>query len=296
MYTYTQNNAPQDPAADGSRIPRKKQRMAGVALRSFVCLLGSLLASCASMDVPGYDGYVLDWADEFKGKEIDRTIWRHAVGGGGFGNNELQYYTNEATNSRIEDGLLVIEARRERKVGWPYTSAKLETYQRKSILYGRVEVRARLPEGVGSWPAIWMLPEDNRSYGIGWPDSGEIDIVEHVGFDPGVVHFSIHTAAFNHKAGTQKTGIIAMPETTKDFHVYGIEWTPDFIRWYVDGKTVHRFDNPGTGWQAWPFDKPYYLILNIACGGDWGGRQGIDNDSLPWRMEVDWVRVYRLKD
>jgi beta-glucanase (GH16 family) len=166
------------------------------------------------------------------------------------------------------------------------------TFQRRPMLYGRVEVRAKLPRGVGSWPAIWMLPEDARGYGVGWPDSGEIDIMEHVGYDQGNVHFTVHTAAFNHKAGTHKTGTRLIADAAEEFHVYGMELTPEFIRCYVDGETTFSYANDQSGWRSWPFDKLFYLILNIACGGDWGGREGIDNDSLPWRMEVDWVRVY----
>jgi len=273
------------------------RRITGIAATNLIVLVFVLTISGCVGDRPAtYEGYTLDWQDEFKGKDIDKSVWQHAVGGGGFGNNELQFYTNKAENSRIENGILILEARRERMAGYPYTSAKLQTFQRKSLQYGRVEVRAKLPTGRGSWPAIWMLPENNTNYGIGWPDSGEIDIMEHVGFDQGNVHFTIHTAAFNHKAGTQKGGSIKLPDASEKFYVYGIEWTPQSIRWYVDDRTTFVFENPQTGWQAWPFDKPFYLILNIACGGDWGGLRGIDNDSFPWRMEIDWVRVYRRNE
>ncbi len=296
MYTYTPATLNSLPASwrrakQGSRwawlsFGRYKSPLLVVALSGF-------LVACAGLPPAQYEGYVLDWQDEFNGRTINKDYWRHAVGGGGYGNNELQYYTNAETNARVEKGLLILEARRERKAGWPYTSAKLQTLGRKSMLYGRVEVRAKLPRGVGSWPAIWMLPEDGSGYGVGWPDSGEIDLMEHVGYDQGTVHFTVHTAAYNHKIGTQRGASLRMPDASEAFHTYAMEWTPQYIRWSVDGTTVFQFDNPCTGWQAWPFDKPFYLILNIACGGDWGGREGIDNDSLPWRMEVDWVRVYR---
>ncbi|MBU0955488.1 MAG: glycoside hydrolase family 16 protein [Spirochaetes bacterium] len=278
MYTYT--------------IERPYYQKVLTGLISMAAILLSV-SSCSSEPVRQYDGYVLDWADDFNGRALDKTIWRHAVGGGGYGNNELQFYTNAPENSRVENGILIIEARREKKAGYPYTSAKLQTLQRKVIQYGRVEVKAKLPVGVGSWPAIWMLPEDGSAYGVGWPDSGEIDIMEHVGYEQGKVHFTVHTSSFNHKAGTHKTGTVQLDDAAEEFHVYGMEWTPDQIRCYVDDQTTFVYDNPGTGWQAWPFDKPFYLILNIACGGDWGGLRGIDNDSFPWRMEVDWVRVYR---
>jgi len=287
MYTYTQvtclkTSSPWKPAASWFAI---------VTLGIFASLA---LTGCGPAEKPvAYEGYTLDWTDEFRGREIDTTLWRFVAGGGGYGNNELQYYTNDPQNARIEKGLLILEAHRQKKAGWPYTSAKLETRGRATMLYGRIDIRARLPGGRGSWPAIWMLPEDSKAYGLGWPDSGEIDIMEHVGYEPGVVHFTVHTAAYNHRLGTQRGRPVAIADALDEFHVYGLEWEPDGIRWYVDGVQVHEFQNEGAGWEVWPFDTPYYLILNIACGGDWGGAQGIDNDSLPWRMEIDWVRAYR---
>jgi beta-glucanase (GH16 family) len=264
-----------------------------------LCTLGVLfLLGCQTNSAPKYSGYVLDWQDDFNKKEINKDIWRHAVGGGGFGNFEMQYYTNKPENSRTENGKLIIETRKEKMIGHPYTSAKLITKERKEMLYGRIEVRAKLPEGRGNWPAIWMLPVDSQGYGFSWPDSGEIDIMEHVGFDPGNVHFSIHTEAYNHKIGTHKTGIKKIPDATTEFHTYGIEWTPDFIRWYVDSdeNTVFTFKNEKTDYKAWPFDKPFYLILNTAVGGTWGGRNGVDNEAFPYTMEIDYVRYYKMEN
>lgn len=294
MYTYTLRIV----ESTASAVPPSRTcRAARARLRAAALIVAFTLLACAPADKPTvYEGYALDWADEFKGKAIDSSIWRFVVGGGGYGNNELQFYTNEAQNARVEKGVLILEAHRERKAGWPYTSAKLETRERKSMLYGRIDARAKLPGGRGSWPAIWMLPEDPKAYGLGWPDSGEIDIMEHVGYEPGVVHFTVHTGAYNHRLGTQRGHAEAIPTALEQFHVYGVEWTPDFIRWFVDGRQVFEYLNEGTGWAAWPFDTPYYLILNIACGGDWGGSRGIDNESLPWRMEVDWVRAYRRSE
>src|SRR6266403_566953 len=144
----------------------------------------------------------LVWSDEFDGPDIDKAKCAFGGGAGGFGNNEMQWYTNKPDNARIENGTLVIETRKQKMAGWPYTSAKLMS--RADWLYGRFEVRAKLPVGVGSWPAIWMLPRDGGGYGKGWPDSGELDLMEQVGFDPGVIHFTAHTGNFNHKIGTQK--------------------------------------------------------------------------------------------
>lgn len=268
---------------------------------SFLILCITVLwvfGSCATEVVPEYDGYVLDWYDNFSGREINRDIWRHAIGGGNWGNHEMQNYTTRPENSRVENGHLIIEAHHEWHGGWPYTSARMTTMGRREMLYGRIEVRAKLPEGIGSWPAIWMMPADRSGYGIGWPDSGEIDIMEHVGHDPGRVHFSIHTSLYNHPAGTHKTGDVLLPDVSERFYTYGIEWTPDMIRWYIDDddNTVFEYQNDHTDYRTWPFDKPFYLILNVAVGGDWAGSQGIDRESMPWQMKVDWVRVYRPAD
>lgn len=238
------------------------------------------------------NGLKMTWHDEFDGPTIDRRIWTPHVGGGGFGNNELQYYTDNPRNLHILDSCLVIEARREDKDGFRYTSAKLTTQGKEQALYGRVEVRAMLPKGVGSWPAIWMLPEDIMGYGAGWPDSGELDIMEHVGHNPGTVHFSMHTSAFNHRIGTQKTTMVMVPDAMDSFHTYGLEWSRQRIGYLLDGRTVFTVDNPAVSWREWPFDKPFYVILNVAVGGSWGGVQGVDEAGMPWRMLVDWVRVY----
>ncbi len=243
------------------------------------------------MDAP--DGWELAWHDEFEGPDIDGSIWTPHVGAGGFGNNEAQFYTDHPANARIENGRLVIEARAERRTDSRYTSAKLLSRGKRSLLYGRVEARARVPRGVGSWPAIWMMPEDDHGYGGGWPDAGELDIMEHVGHNRGVVHFSMHTAAFNHVINTQKTAVVAVPDAMDAFHVYGLEWDPERITFLLDGRPTLVVPNPHASWREWPFDKPFHLILNVAVGGNWGGAKGIDESSLPWRMEVDWVRVYR---
>ncbi len=289
MYTYTEVTSHSRTTIPGLA----RQPLAAISLCCLAGLACLSLTGCAVERPAQYDGYVLDWSDEFRGTKIDTSVWRFIAGGGGYGNNELQYYTNAPDNARVENGCLILEARKEKKAGWPYTSAKLETRGRKPVLYGRLDVRARLPRGRGSWPAIWMLPENQAAYGSGWPDSGEIDIMEHVGYEPGIVHVTVHTAAYNHRIGTQKGTTVAVPDAMDEFHVYGLEWTPEYLRWYVDGLQVHAYQNDGAGWKSWPFDTPYYLILNIACGGDWGGSKGIDNESLPWTMAVDWVRAYK---
>ena len=259
---------------------------------SIILLLWILLiASCSNPEASTEMVGDLVWSDEFNNDEApDTTKWAYDIGGGGWGNNELQYYTSRLENARIENGILVIEARREAYENNEYTSARMVTKNKGDWLYGRVEVKARIPDGVGTWPAIWMLPTVEG--GFSWPLDGEIDIMEHVGFDQGVVHGTIHTEAFNHKKGTQKAGQITLDDVSEAFHVYSIDWNADSITWYVDGKKYHTFMNENMGKEEWPFDKPFHLLLNIAVGGFWGGQEGVDEDIWPKRMEIDWVRVY----
>lgn len=233
------------------------------------------------------------WSDEFNYNGLpDPNRWGYDVGGGGWGNNELQYYTeNRLENARVENGKLIIEARKENYGNREYTSARLVTRNKGDWKYGRIEVMARLPHGRGTWPAIWMLPT-HWVYGA-WPKSGEIDIMEYVGFDPGVVHGSIHTEAYNHIIGTQKTDTIIVPDAETNFHLYAIEWDAEKIDFFVDSRKYFTFVNEHTGYQVWPFDQAFHLILNIAVGGNWGGMQGIDPNIWPQKMWVDYVRVFQ---
>jgi len=228
------------------------------------------------------------WADEFDRDGLpDRSRWDYEVGF--IRNNERQYYTRErAENARVENGLLVIEARRERFEGADYTSASLTS--RANWTYGRIEVRARLPKGRGTWPAVWTLGANIGQ--AGWPACGEIDIMEHVGFDPGRVHANIHTTAYNHVKQTNKGNNILVPGADGAFHVYAAAWTPDSIAMSVDGQQYFTFSKEPGGDSVWPFDKPQYLILNLAIGGNWGGQRGIDDAAFPARYEVDYVRVF----
>lgn len=236
--------------------------------------------------------YELVWSDEFDYPGLpDSEKWNYDVGGSGWGNQELQYYTDGRTeNARVENGKLIIEARKENYGGNDYTSARLVTKNKGDWLYGRIEVKAKMPAGRGTWPAIWMLPTD-WYYG-GWPQSGEIDIMEHVGYDEGIVHGTVHTDAYNHTKGTQQGNSYEVPDATSAFHVYSIEWSEDTIEFFVDDDKYFMFANQGT-WQKWPFDKRFHLILNIAVGGTWGGAQGVDDNAFPTQMEVDYVRVYQ---
>lgn len=211
----------------------------------------------------------------------------------GFGNNEEQYYSDRPENVKVGNGHLVITALADSFRTRTYSSAKLVTKDKAFWTYGRIEIKARVPAGRGNWPAIWMLSQENK-YG-GWPKSGEIDIMEHVGYDQGVMWGTVHTESFNHMKGTQKGQLIEIPDISENFHVYTIEWRPDGIDWFLDDVLYHSFENTGVSTDEWPFDHPFYIILNLAIGGAWGGKEGIANDIFPNRFEIDYVRVYDLK-
>ena len=237
----------------------------------------------------------LVWADEFDRAGLpDSTKWGYDVGGNGWGNNELQFYTSRrAENARVENGKLIIEARKEAYQGKNYTSARLLTQNKATWTYGRFEALAKLPKGVGTWPAVWMLGVDKSA--AGWPRRGEIDIMEHVGFDEGVVHGTIHSEAYNHAKKTEKGGQTTVPDVASAFHLYAIEWTADQIEFFVDDKLYYTVQKSALGSTEaqWPFTQPFFLILNVAVGGNWGGQKGVDETIWPQRMEVDYVRVYQ---
>ena len=251
-------------------------------------------------DINAIDDYELVWSDEFDYEgQPDETKWGYDVGGHGWGNNELQYYTDSG-NASVSNGKLIIEAFKEdypsienRTNTW--TSARLVTRNKGDWKWGRIEVRAMVPTGRGTWPAIWMLPT-NWQYGQ-WPNSGEIDIMEHVGYDVNRIHGSIHTEAYNHIIRTQKGGSKTVPTATTEFHVYAIEWLPDQIRFLIDDVVYYTYNpfnfvaEPRN--RHWPFDREFHLLLNIAIGGDWGGAQGIDPTLEYAKMEIDYVRVYQ---
>ncbi|HEY9540867.1 MAG TPA: glycoside hydrolase family 16 protein [Luteimonas sp.] len=274
--------------------------------RALVVLLVLQLVACATgqdgdaanaSTITGDDAWTFEgtpaWQDEFDytGRP-DPAKWGHDLGGDGWGNHELQAYTDRIDNASVGDGVLTITAHRQDGGANGYTSARLVSKGKGDFLYGRIEARAKLPSGRGTWPAIWMLPT-GQAHG-GWPASGEIDIMEHVGYDPGRVHVSVHAKAYNHVIGTQKTSITAVPGAMSGFHRYRVDWTPAGIRGYIDDAQVFAFANEGSGPDAWPFDRRFHLLLNLAVGGDWGGKLGVDADAFPASMQVDYVRVYRL--
>lgn len=245
------------------------------------------------IDVP--DGWKLVWNDEFDRDGLpDPAKWGYDTGDHGWGNNERQDYTAEdLETARVEDGKLHIRAFLiDRPNAKTYRSARLVTRGRASWKYVRVEARAKLPGGTGTWPAIWMLPEE-RPYGNGgWPDNGEIDIMEYVGFSPGVIHGTVHTHARNHIRGTQAGDSITLASPETQFHIYAIEWFEDRIDFFVDDELYFTYANNGQGWQYWPFDQPFHLIMNIAVGGNWGGQRGVDDSIFPVELVVDYVRVF----
>lgn len=235
----------------------------------------------------------LVWAEEFDYKGLpDSSKWGYDIGGHGWGNNELQYYTKaRLQNASVGNGMLTITAIKEPTEGSQYSSARLVSKNKGDWTYGRMEIRARLPIGRGTWAAIWMLPT-GWEYGD-WPRSGEIDIMEFVGYEPDSVYGTVHTKSFNHTIGTQVTKGLRFTDLKEAFHVYGIEWTSDKMAFLIDGKKFHEFKNNGSGIDAWPFNKPFHMLLNLAVGGGWGGKMGVDESIFPQTMQVDYVRVYQ---
>ncbi|KAK6019962.1 licheninase [Ostertagia ostertagi] len=257
-------------------------------MKKIACLL--IIAGCIGCHPD--KKWKLTWSDEFNYQgHPDSSKWTAEMGGHGWGNNESQYYTSgRLENARVENGMLIIEARKEKWQENDYTSARLITKGKGDWQYGKIEARARLPKGRGTWPAIWMLASKDP---LLWPDDGEIDIMEHVGFHQGYIHGSIHCKKYNHVIGTQKTDTIVVPDCSEQFHIYSVEWNKDSVKVGVDNNTYFRFENEKSGYAAWPFDNKMHLLLNIAVGGNWGGQQGIDSTIWPQRMEIDYVRVYQ---
>jgi beta-glucanase (GH16 family) len=270
-------------------------------LALFSCLLPQLAAAA---------GWKLVWSDEFdKPGRPDPAKWSYETGF--VRNNEAQYYTRDRSeNARVESGSLVIEARKERfknpdfdpaaqgkgrsrrsREFAEYTSASLTTRGLTNWTFGRIEVRARLPAGRGTWPAIWTLGTNGPQ--VGWPACGEIDIMEFVGHEPGVIHANIHTRKYNHVKNTGKGSKITIPDASTTSHIYAVEWDRTRLDFFVDKQKYFTYRNEGTGDDAWPFDRAQYLILNLAIGGAWGGAQGIDDAIFPQRYTIDYVRIYQ---
>ncbi len=239
--------------------------------------------------------YVQVWGDEFNTPGLpDSTKWSYEVGK--IANNELQYYTYQREeNARIQDTTLIIEARKEAYMGADYTSARLISRYQGDWLYGKFEFSAKVPGGKGTWPAIWMMPSE-ETYG-GWPKSGEIDIMEYVGWDPDALHFTVHYEGTN-VTGHQQSGFrtTSISQPYNKFIKFTMYWTPTKIEWYANDKKYYTYNKTAIGSKIWPFDKMFYLILNLAYGGDWGGQQGVDDSKLPHKFYIDYARVYQWQE
>jgi beta-glucanase (GH16 family) len=247
-------------------------------------------------------GFRLVWADDFDADGLpDPDKWDYDTSRNllGWYNNELQYYAAaRPENSRVAGGSLIIAARKENLSalgasdwgGQRYSSARLVTRGKASWTFGFIEIRAKLPCGRGTWPALWMLSAPPQQ---AWPDDGEIDIMEHVGFDPGVIHATAHTLAYNHTRNNARTATTHVPDACTAFHRYQLTWNAQKLTIGIDDLNYYQYSNDGSGNAEWPFDSAQYLILNVAVGGDWGGQMGIDDTIWPVQMEVDYVRVYQ---
>lgn len=219
----------------------------------------------------------------------NESHWDYDLGGGGWGNDELQYYTKaNPENVIIKDGSLIVTAREQKVEEYTITSTRLVSRGKKHWLYGRFEIRAKLPLGKGTWPAVWMLGVDEEK--VGWPERGEIDIIEHVGRGQDRLHFSLHTGKYNHRMNTQITHVSKIEGVSASFHDYAMDWDEEKIKFEVDGVEQCCFYKKDYA-DSWPFDNPHYLIINIAMGGGFGGE--IDRSCLPATLEIDSIRIYQ---
>lgn len=238
------------------------------------------------------DKYQLVWHDEFDGDELS-SDWVHEVKGDHWVNNELQNYVNHTSPNgkevtSVKNGVLSINCFKE---GGKVYSGRIYAKPSKGWRYGYIEASINLPTGKGTWPAFWMMPVNFHS----WPADGEIDIMEEVGADPNRVSSSLHANAHVHSNNTQVTHEMYCAGAEGSYHLYAIEWTPDYIQTYVDGKKQLYYANRGLGKDDWPYDAAFYVILNLAWGGDWGGYKGVDESALPVSLKVDYVRVFQKK-
>ncbi|WP_117880185.1 glycoside hydrolase family 16 protein [Aureibaculum luteum] len=234
--------------------------------------------------------YQLVWEDEFNEEgNPDATKWNYE--NGYVRNNEKQFYTENLKNARVENGYLVLEAVKEEIEGYNYSSGSITTSNLVAWQYGKIEIKAKLPKGVGIWPAIWMLGENWKQ--VSWPKCGEIDIMEHVGFTKDSIYGTVHTEAYNHNIGTAVGKAVFINNPYDQYHIYAVEWTSKKIDFLLDNDVYHSFKNENKTDAEWPFDQKFHLKLNIAVGGGWGGTQGIDDSIFPQQMLVDYVRVYQ---
>lgn len=235
----------------------------------------------------------LIFEENFNGTSLDTNTWNITVAGNGFGNNEDQYYVNSSKNIVVNNSLKIVGLK-EKHENREYTSAKLTSKQ--SFKYGHFEITCKIPKGKGAWPAIWMLPLDIKE--THWPRCGEIDIVETIGKTPNIMHFSLHTEKYNHILKTQRTYFLEIPNANEEYKLYEMDWTSKYIRFFADKKEIVTFykDDPNydKGIESWPFDKPFFLICNLAIGGNWGGQ--IDDEAFPMIFDIKSIKVYEIKE
>jgi len=253
-----------------------------------------LLFSCNGQTANSSKKYELVWADEFDGSSVNLDNWNFVLWDAGRVNNEWQKYVEDTANYKLEDGKLYISATKigENEKGG-YVSTRFNSKGKKEFKYGRIEFRAKMPGGRGVWPALWMLGSNHDE--VHWPKCGEIDVMEYVGFMPDTTHNNVHTQ-YQHGV-TDFHGTVPLETAEEEFHNYGITWTKDSIKFYVDSpdNVTNTYAPEVKTPDNWPFDQPFYLIMNLAIGGDWGGKKGVDETIFPQTMVIDFVRVYQLK-
>jgi beta-glucanase (GH16 family) len=240
-----------------------------------------------------YPGYTLAWSDEFSGSSLDANAWNYEIGNGsgGWGNNELEYYTNTPKNVFVSNGNLIIEARKESVGGFAYSSARITTQNKKSFTYGRIDIRAKLPKGKGIWPALWML--GNNVNTAGWPASGEIDIMELLGQEPSKVYGTLHYGASTATHASKGNSYLLSGSSFYDqFHVFSMEWKQDQVKLYVDNNLFFTLNKTDVGTAPYPFNAPFFFIFNVAVGGNWPGAPD-GTTTYPQRMIVDYIRVFQ---
>lgn len=247
---------------------------------------------------PDTKTYQLVWEEEFEENTLDTTYWSYMIGNGeayglpGWGNNELQYYTDKVENAELKDGKLRITAQQEDYEGFKFTSARLRTKGKADWKYGKYEIKAKLPKGQGIWPAIWMLPTE-EAFGK-WPKSGEIDIMELLGHEPELVHGTVHygPAWPDNKQNTNKF-VLEGSDFSEDFHVFSVEWEENKIDWFVDGEKYHTVTPQSLEPENYPFNESFHMLLNLAVGGSWPGNPD-ETTVFPQSMEVDYIKVYQM--
>ncbi len=254
-----------------------------------IFVLTASALSCGAPETPG--DYTLVWSEEFAVDGLpDPATWSYETGL--IRNQEAQYYTaGRPENARVENGCLVIEARKEDYADAHYTSASVNTLGKREFFRGKLEVRAKIPTGRGSWPAIWMMGTNITT--VGWPECGEIDVMENVGYEPDTIYATVHTpGSVNDPGKVERGGHIDIPFPFDDFHVYAVEWQDDVLDFYCDGTKYFTYQKNASYSSYWRFDRPFYLLLNLAIGGTWGGAQGIDDTIFPLTYSIDYVRYY----